>query len=258
MSVTYNMPVQEQEPVALSDFQQRLMSYIQSGRESVASQKMFQVAQHLEQLKIRTALDIGSWHLKQTLEMVHAFPDCLVHAFEPAPDNFDLCRRTHASMNPAERSRVKVWNVACGSTNGPVDFYVIDETLGDRNAGAASKFKFKPGMNGSFYNQRWEQKHVQVQQLKLDDWQTKYEVGPVDLIWIDVQGGELDAFRGAERMLNDVHIIFTEVGLQAYYEGQSLKPQIDEFLASKGFREIVDAFELNGFEYEGNTVYVRA
>jgi hypothetical protein len=55
-----------------------------------------------------------------------------------------------------------------------------------------------------------------------------------------------------------VHIIFTEVGLQAYYEGQSLKPQIDEFLASKGFREIVDAFELNGFEYEGNTVYVRS
>ena len=64
-------------------------------------------------------------------------------------------------------------------------------------------------------------------------------------------------FRGAENLLKDVKIIFSEVGLEAYYEGQGLKPQIDEFLMNLGFKEITEAFELNGFDYEGNTVYVR-
>jgi FkbM family methyltransferase len=160
-------------------------------------------------------------------------------------------------MPKAERDRLKVYNVAIGDTNGPIDFYVIDETQGDSNAGAASKFKFKPGMNGSFYNQNWVQKPVTVNQYRLDDFVPRYINMPVDILWIDVQGSELFAFKGAEQTLKDTKLIFTEVGLQAYYEGQSLKPQIDEFLGSLGFTEITEAFELNGFEYEGNTVYKR-
>lgn len=113
-------------------------------------------------------------------------------------------------------------------------------------------------MNGSFYNQKWIQKPVTVQEMRLDDWQQLYKIGPVDLVWIDVQGGELEAFRGADKLLDDVKIIFTEVGLTAYYDGQGLKPQIDEYLNAKGFVELTEAFELNGFEYEGNTVYVRS
>ena len=69
--------------------------------------------------------------------------------------------------------------------------------------------------------------------------------------------GENNFIKNFEQTLKDTKLIFTEVGLQAYYEGQSLKPQIDEFLGSLGFTEITEAFELNGFEYEGNTVYKR-
>lgn len=249
--ITYSM----QSPS--KNLEDRLLEYVHSGRESVASQKMLRVLHVLAPLNISTVLDVGSWHLKQSLEMLHAFPEAKIHAFEPAPDNFRLCEQTHLNMNPAERSKISLWNMACGSDTGVIDFFTIDETLGDSNAGAASKYKFKPGLNGSFYNQHWVQKQIQAQQIKLDDWQIQHKIGPVDLMWIDVQGGELDVFQGAACMLDDVKIIFTEVGLQAYYEGQSLKPQIDEFLAAKGFREITEAFELNGFEYEGNTVYVR-
>lgn len=235
----------------------RLSQYVASGRESVASQKMLQIIDHVQGLDVKCILDVGSWHLKQSIEFLNAFPDAQVHAFEPAPDNYTLCKNTHMYMPKAERDRLKVYNVAIGDTNGPIDFYVIDETQGDSNAGAASKFKFKPGMNGSFYNQNWVQKPVTVNQYRLDDFVPRYINMPVDILWIDVQGSELYAFKGAEHTLKDTKLIFTEVGLQAYYEGQSLKPQIDEFLGSLGFTEITEAFELNGFEYEGNTVYKR-
>jgi FkbM family methyltransferase len=235
----------------------RLTNYIYSGQESVASQKMLQVLNHIQDLDVKCILDVGSWHLKQSMEFLNAFPDAQVHAFEPAPDNFNLCKNTHMYMDPQNRDRLKVYNVALGDVNGTIDFYVIDDTKGDSNAGAASKFKFKPGMNGSFYNQNWIQKQVTVSQYRLDDFVPKYINMPVDILWIDVQGAELFAFKGAERTLKDTKMIFTEVGLEAYYEGQSLKPQIDEYLNSLGFEEIKEAFELNGFAYEGNAVYKR-
>lgn len=241
----------------LSPLEQRLVNFIKSGRESVACQKMLQVSKILEKFHIRTALDVGSWHLKQTIEMLHAFPDSIVHAFEPAPDNFVLCRNTHYSLGPELGNRVKVYKMAAGSKNGPLQFYTIDGTKGDSNEGAASRYKFLPGMNGSFFNQRWEQTQVEVTEMRLDDWQTQFKIGPVDLIWMDTQGGELEALQGADNLLNDVKIIFTEVGLKPYYDGQSLKPEIDMYLINKGFREIKEAFDTNGHENEGNAVYVK-
>ena len=55
----------------------------------------------------------------------------------------------------------------------------------------------------------------------------------------------------------NVKVIFTEVGLKEYYEGQSLKPEIEEFLFKLGFEELPGGFEINGFEYEGNNIYIR-
>lgn len=235
----------------------RLHNYIESGRESVASRKMLQVISHIQDLQINCILDIGSWHLKQSCEFLNAFPEAQVHAFEPAPENFKLCKDTHMYMEPAYRNRLKVYNVAIGDNNRAIDFYVIDETQGDYNPGAASMFKFKPGLNGSFNKHNWVQKRVLVNQYRLDDFVTKYINMPVDIMWIDVQGAELFALKGAEKTLKDTKLIFTEVGLQAYYEGQSLKPEIDEYLFKQGFEEIKEAFELNGHEYEGNAVYRR-
>jgi phosphate starvation-inducible PhoH-like protein len=60
----------------------------------------------------------------------------------------------------------------------------------------------------------------------------------------------------ARETLKDVKLIMTEVGLGSYYQGQSLKPDIDAFLQSCGFKELTDCFE-RCFEYEGNAVYVK-
>ena len=76
-------------------------------------------------------------------------------------------------------------------------------------------------------------------------------------MWVDVQGAELLVFKGAEKILKNTRIIMTEVGLKPYYEGHTLKPDIDAYLGSLGFKELEGAFELNGFDYEANTIYVR-
>jgi hypothetical protein len=89
------------------------------------------------------------------------------------------------------------------------------------------------------------------------NWCKQNVIDKIDIIWIDVQGAELNVFKGGENILKNTKVIFTEVGLKAYYEGHSLKKDIDNYLLNLGFKEISDSFELNGFDYEANTIYIK-
>ena len=75
---------------------------------------------------------------------------------------------------------------------------------------------------------------------------------------MDAQGSELLVLQGAKNILKNTRIIMTEVGLKPYYEGHTMKKDIDELLLSLGFKELEGSFELNGFDYEANTIYVRS
>ena len=58
---------------------------------------------------------------------------------------------------------------------------------------------------------------------------------PVDFIKIDVQGGELDVFQGAEKLLGNVLAIHAEVNFVAFYEKQPLFSDVDQYLRKQGF-----------------------
>lgn len=71
-----------------------------------------------------------------------------------------------------------------------------------------------------------------VETHRLDDLS---ELGLVDYFKIDVQGGELDVFKGAQRVLSSVGVIHTEVEFIPLYKGQPLFADIDAHLRSQGF-----------------------
>ena len=201
---------------------------------------------------IKEILDIGSWHLGQSLEFHDIFPNANINAFEPVPNSYQLCLNNNRFPD-----KISVHNLALCEFTGETKFYPVDPVKSsDPNVGASSLLKFIPGLNGSFFNQNWVQNEITVKCSTLDDWSQTYGE-KIDIIWIDAQGAELRVFKGGDRTLNDVKIIFTEVGLKPYYEGHSLKKEIDEYLINKGFIEIKESFELNGFDYEANTIYCK-
>lgn len=73
---------------------------------------------------------------------------------------------------------------------------------------------------------------IPVKTVRLDD---IAELTDVDAIKIDVQGAELDVFRGAERLLGGVMTIISEVEFVPLYEDQPLFGDVDAFLRGKGF-----------------------
>lgn len=224
--------------------------------DRIAASKLQLVFDIINFDEIKQVCDIGSRFLEQTVEMSHIFIDSNFYAFEPVPSSYDFCVNRRNSLPPEYRDRIQVYNYAVGEKTGRIPFYPVNDTGSEFNVGASSKYRFVPGLNGSFFGKTWNQDEIEVEQITLDEWRSANNVGKIDMIWIDVQGGELDAFRGARETLRDVKLIMTEVGLGSYYQGQSLKPDIDKFLRSCGFRELPEGFE-RCFEYEGNAIYVR-
>ena len=52
---------------------ERLKGWANSGRENIASPKILQIADYVDFDTIETVLDIGSWHLKQSIEFAMLF-----------------------------------------------------------------------------------------------------------------------------------------------------------------------------------------
>ena len=93
----------------------------------------------------------------------------------------------------------------------------------------------------------------EVETTRLDDLE---EVRGTDLLKVDVQGGELLVYRGAERTLREALVVHTEVEFVPLYEGQPLFGDIDQHLRARGFCfhrfHAVSGRTLKPLVYQGN------
>lgn len=206
----------------------------------------------------RNILDIGAMDGWESVNLARVFPDATIHAFEPSRANCERCITTYMLQPANVRSRIGLSQVALTESTGQIEFNAVDE-----ERAAAVKGKINTGMGSLLKIENpdmwpWEhnaQMSTIVQGYRLDDWCTEAKVDRVDAIWMDVQGAELHVLRGAENTLANIQVIMTEAGVKPYYHGHTLKPDIDQYLASKGFVELESARE-QAHEYEVNAIYV--
>jgi FkbM family methyltransferase len=172
--------------------------------------------------------DVGANVGYETDRYLRAFPDAVVHAVEPSPASF-------ARLEAAYRShpRVRLHAAAATDAAGAVELQVDEHTFG---GGADSLLhhtdRFLADQPAAAYAA------VSVAGLRLDDLAADEGVDHVDVLKLDVEGAELLALAGAERLLatQSVDALEIEVRVLADYEGQPLLADVVAHLADRGYR----------------------
>jgi len=75
------------------------------------------------------------------------------------------------------------------------------------------------------------------------------------MIATDIQGAELEAFKGANQALKNVRWIYTEVSYESLYKGAALEPELTAFLNKKGFKKEKEVDTGMGW---GDALYVKS
>lgn len=205
-------------------------------------------------LSISTVFDIGSRDGLQSIEFLKYYPNAEIYAFECNPKTIPICKK-----NIEKYSNIRLIDKCVFNYNGTINFYPTNDktitTWPDFNPGASSVFK----ANGKYdHIEKYVQDKITVDCMRLDTWMANKKIKKVDLIWMDLQGSELQALEGLGNYIDDVQIIHTEVEINPMYDNQSLFPEIDKFLKLKKFKLIYPEVIPQGDQVFGiDVVYIK-
>ena len=143
--------------------------------------------------------------------------------FEPVKDNFKMLK----SKIP-DSDDVMLFNIALGNETGKKKMF----TEKANNGQSSSLLKPKGHLYQYPYIVFNREEIVDV--YKLDD--IAFERSDYNMINIDVQGYELEVFKGAVETIKHMDIIYTEVNCDEVYEGCASVEQLDAFLKDFGFQ----------------------
>jgi len=168
-----------------------------------------------------TILEIGANDGEHTLWFLSTFLEPRVYCFEPEPRAAARFKRkvgTHPN--------VQLYEVAIGEADGEAIFYRSDGVAEDPSfPRPESGWDFSGSLRrpqGHLVRYPWVkfQETIVVPRRALDSWAAENRIEDVDLVWMDVQGAELDVIRGASSTLARTKYLFTEYSDEELYEGQ--------------------------------------
>jgi len=170
-------------------------------------------------------VDGGAHDGQMAMRFCKRFPGLEVHAFEP---NADLFPKLQANLKALPGTRHQL---ALSSRSQTLEMFINDSPM-------TSSVLPRNDNSVRYFDAVTRIKEVRkLQATSLDDWFDRSGLDRVDILKLDLQGYELEALRGAERLLRrGVGCVYTEVNFVPFYEGSATFGQIDVYLRSLGYK----------------------
>jgi FkbM family methyltransferase len=170
----------------------------------------------------RVIFDVGAHEGHTTVEYLEGFPNATVFAFEPDEKNYVAAE----NMLRPFSARVHLSQLALSNKSGGSVFHVNSHS-GTHSLLPIGEQRFWDG-----YASTLETRTVQVETI--DKFSVSKGISHVDVLKMDIQGGELDALRGASELLTEgeIDLIALEVEFQELYLNQPLFWDIGAYLQS--------------------------
>jgi FkbM family methyltransferase len=209
-------------------------------RHGTISKDLFRAFLPSDPVIVEAGAHIGT----DTLEMSRLWPKGHIHAFEPLPD---LYRSLVARAG--RRPNVTCYPLALGDRVGTAGMFVS----GGASNGSSSLLK--PTGHLQEHPDVSFGQTTPVSVTTLDAWATSNGIQRTDLLWLDMQGGELRALEAAPRLLATARLVYMEVSLVELYAGGPLYPEVRQWMERRGFRVLYEALP---WPDGGNVLFGRA
>lgn len=180
-------------------------------------------------LKIRGVIHIGAHYGQEYGEYInHNIKNIMF--FEPLKNSFKVLLDNIQLSNT-----ITAYNIALGNMTGEVKMFV--ETA---NQGMSSSI-LEPLLHLQQYpGIVFDDKEI-VKIDKLDN--IKFNKNDFNMINIDVQGYELEVFKGSIETLGSIDIVYTEVNRDEVYKDCGKVNELDDFLGAFGLKRIITSWD---------------
>lgn len=188
------------------------------------SYRVAAASEHLEVIRLcraNTLLDIGANKGQFSIAFRRFQPNGEIIAFEPLSEAADTYEQVFS-----EDCHVQLQRVALANLEGSAQFHVADR--------ADSSSLLRPGVGQERAFGVRTTGTVEVAVKRLDDCVDLASLIHPIFVKVDVQGSELDVFRGCDT-LDEVDFIYVELSFVELYEGQPLFNDVYEYLLHRGF-----------------------
>ncbi len=191
-------------------------------------------------------VEAGAFDGSNTMEFVQRWPGSRVYAFEPVPSAYSRL----AAVARDFPGRILPQACAIGRKAGTASMHVS----GGDDRGEQSSSLLEPTRTlAEFPFVTFPGRTIKVVVESLDSWAEARQVKRVDFLWLDLQGLELEALCGAERLLAGCSAIHCEVQNIELYRGAPLYPEVRSWLSQRGFHPVCEAI----FRRGGNVLFTR-
>jgi len=191
---------------------------------------------HIDINSINLIFEIGARECRYTNEFLHFFNNCTsIHSFECNPHTVDECIKN--SSDP----RITFNNVAISNKEG---FITFNPTCTEGDFGFSSEFVPEG-------HEKNIKETIKVPCITLDSYVKAKQIKKINLLTMDIEGGELKAFEGATETLKITDNVLVEVSLTQRFGNGPLFDDITNVLKANNFKRVVYA----GDEHVGDCLY---
>jgi FkbM family methyltransferase len=177
--------------------------------------------------------DIGA-NRGQTIRLFkEIFPNCKIYAFEPHPNIFKTLMSSYKLVKG-----VKCFNLAVGELSGKFPFWVspLDEASSMNLPDLDSTWNRKKALILGI-NPKKMYKKIDVDVVTLDEFTSLHEIQAIDILKIDVEGGELQVLLGSRSIFQEGRVSIVQYESHDDDLRPSQQIQIETLLAGYGFVE---------------------
>jgi FkbM family methyltransferase len=186
-----------------------------------------------------TIIDAGANVGNMTLKYKSLFPQATIHAFEPFQASFEQLTR-----NTAHLEGVIPNQLGLADANGTRQFHANQTP--STNSLLPATTQALQGTGGERFKST---ALVSIDLVTLDTYARNHDLQHIDILKLDVQGAEPQVLQGAAQLIKSraIRLIFTEIMVAPFYEGQQSLHQALQMYDQLGF-QLYNFYDLSAFE----------